>query len=442
MSRNTWIMAWGWTAFLALTAASANATVTVYTDRTAWEANLTSPVVCEDFEAEVQGSHPSPYTTTKTGTVITTPDPNVVFQIFKGGLINGTQEVHFRDFTAGVRFQFSPVGKVGFGFDYYASDGPGAHNPNLPWVLEAGTTPVVTPLVSDLVSFVGYIDDTGGLKEFTLTGPTGPQGGISLDNLCVGEAKALPSTCVFPPNTTMVAWYPFDETTGPLSANLATANTGMQFNSPTSIPGMVGRALSFNGINNYVESPSSIVTNFGPADFPPSCSGGYSTCQGNFSIDAWIRVDPAAASLLTVILDKRSGSAPAINGYHLFVLNGSLGLQLADGIGSGSSNYLSPGLTPPLTDGNWHHIAVTVQRTALSGIIWYHNGNLIGTSNPTDRLGSLNSNSPLRIATRTADTPLTGWFHGDIDELEIYNRVLTPQEVASIFQAGTFGKCK
>jgi hypothetical protein len=440
MSRNTWIIACSWAAFLALVAASANATVTVYTNRTAWEANLTLPVVTEDFEAEVQGNHPTPFTTTTTGTVITTSDPNVVFQIFNGGIVNGTQELHFRDFTAGVKFLFSPVGKVGFGFDYYASDGPGAHSDNLPWILTAGG--VATPLVPDLISFVGYIDDTGSLKEFTLTGPTGPQGGVSLDNLSVGAAAAQPSTCVSPPNTTMVAWYPFDETTGTLSANLATANTGVKINSPTSILGMVGRALRFNGINNYVESPSSIVTNIGPADFPPSCSGGYSTCQGNFSIDAWIRVDPAAASLLTVILDKRSGSAPAINGYHLFVFNGALGLQLADGIGSGNSNYFSPKLTPPLTDGNWHYIAVTVRRTAPSGISWYHNGTFVGSSNPTDRLGSLKNNSPLRIGTRTADLPLTGWFHGDIDELEIYNRALTPQEVASIFQAGTFGKCK
>ncbi|HXO20328.1 MAG TPA: LamG domain-containing protein [Thermoanaerobaculia bacterium] len=201
--------------------------------------------------------------------------------------------------------------------------------------------------------------------------------------------------------------------------------------------------MRFDGATTYVESPSSIVTNFGPADILPICSGSYSSCRGNFSIDAWIRVDPLGSTVMT-ILDKRTGSPPAIKGYHLFVLLGTedcVGLQLADGAGSGLSNYHSPGM-PTLTDGNWHHIAVTVRRTEQAGIRWYHDGVLIGVSDPTDRLGSLESNSPLRIGTRTADPTLTGWFKGDLDELEIFNRVLTPEEVATIFTAGASGKCK
>jgi hypothetical protein len=239
-----------------------------------------------------------------------------------------------------------------------------------------------------------------------------------------------------------VAWYPFDETSGTVSANLATANSGVQTGSPTPITGKVGTALKFNGVNSYVESPSSIVTNIGPANGPPFCSGNYSSCQGDFSIDTWMRLDPAVGSAFVVILDKRGGSAPAINGYHMGTYAGGLLLQLADGVGTGYSNYVSPGLTPALTDGNWHLIAVTVQRSSTSGIRWYHNGVAVGTNDPTGRQGSLKNNSPLRIGTRTADNPLTGWFFGDLDELEIFNRVLTPQEVFNIFQAGSFGKCK
>lgn len=61
---------------------------------------------------------------------------------------------------------------------------------------------------------------------------------------------------------------------------------------------------------------------------------------------------------------------------------------------------------------------------------------------PLGRKGSLVNNSPLRIGTRTAAPPLTGWFEGEIDELELFNRVLTPAEVKAIFSAGPFGKCK
>jgi len=440
MSRKSWITIVCCAVVVIMGASSSDATVTVYTNRAQWEAGL-SNLACEDFEAEVVGNHQTPYTTLNGTSITVLSGSGIPIQVFNNGIVNGSRELHFRDFGAGVQFGTSLVGTVAFGFDYYASDGPGAHQPNLPWVLNAGGAPP-TALAANLPSFIGYIDNQATLQSFTLTGPPGAQGGISIDNLCVAKESPPPSTCVQPPNTTMVAWYPFDETSGTVSANLATANNGAQNGSPTPIAGQVAGALRFNGTSSYVESPSSIVTNIGPADGPPFCSGAYSTCQGNFSIDLWIRPDPSSSSGFTVILDKRGGSAPSINGYHLGIYNGALLLQLADGLGTGYSNYVSPVLTPSLTDGNWHFVAVTVQRASTSGIRWYHNGVAIGTNDPTDRMGSLKNNSPLRIGTRTADTALTGWYHGDLDELEIFNRVLTPQEVFGIFQAATFGKCK
>lgn len=272
------------------------------------------------------------------------------------------------------------------------------------------------------------------------------QQGQKVDEIAV--ATATVSACVPPPDTTMVAWYSFDAIAGApsLTPNLATGNSGEVFGSPSLIPGAVGNALAFNGIDDYVDSPSSIVTNFGPGA-PSACtgSGSYSSCSGDFSIDAWIQVSPAAASSQTIIVDKRSGTPPAILGYSLFLNPGAggleLGLQLADGIGSGFDNYLSPAV-PALANGNWHHIAVTVRRKAPAGIRWYHNGVLVGIDNPTTRPGSLANASPLRIGARTADSPLTGWFEGALDELEIFNRVLLPAEVQGLYKAGPFGKCK
>ena len=264
-----------------------------------------------------------------------------------------------------------------------------------------------------------------------------------VDEISVETTK---TSCVPPPNTTMVGWYPFDEPAGPLALNLATANDGVHVSGPTPIQGIVAGALHFDGLDDYVESPSSIATNFGPAGVPLNCSGTYSTCRGDFSIDTWIRVDPS--SLTSTIVDKRTGSPPAINGYSLFLFGGSFGVQLADGIGTGWNNFLSSVVSPSLGDGNWHHIAVTVRRRVPTPLIrYYHNGVPIPplnsfSANPGGRQGSLVNNSPLRIGTRTAAAPLTGFFEGDLDELEIYNRFLTRAEVRSIFNAGPFGKCK
>src|ERR1019366_439112 len=68
-------------------------------------------------------------------------------------------------------------------------------------------------------------------------------------------AADLPSSCDQPPNTTMVAWYPFD--TPPQSApytspNIASGNTGiwhwdpsLGYGPPVTVPGMVDKGLRF-----------------------------------------------------------------------------------------------------------------------------------------------------------------------------------------------------
>jgi hypothetical protein len=268
---------------------------------------------------------------------------------------------------------------------------------------------------------------------------------VRLEGTVRGEDDLVPQ-CVLPPNTTMVAWYPFDELTGTTSANLATGNAGTHPNGLGITSGKVGKAASFNG-NQWVESPSSIATNFGPGQTAAACStgssdreGDYSSCRGNFSIDTWVQVNDFSGVM--TIVDKREGAQPAIYGYGFFLhSNNTMSLQLADGVGTlGYTDYFSPTLLS-LTDGAWHHIAVTVDRRLTpTGITWYYDSTAIGNSDPTDRRGFLVNRVPLRIGTAT--TGLSNWFKGNLDELEIYNRVLTADEVLGIVNADSSGKCK
>lgn len=282
-------------------------------------------------------------------------------------------------------------------------------------------------------------------KTSNLTGQDGAKEIGDLSAVASVNDSTLTEQCVQPPNTTMVAWYPFDETAGTSSANLATGNQGALKGGPTPTAGKVAGALGFDGVDDYVEAPSTIVTNIGPAGNPQTCSGLYSTCRGDFSIDAWVLVDSTAPTTPMIVVDKRSGIIPNIKGYSFFVEQNRLSLQMADSLGAaGFTTYFSPVISG--LAGAWHHIAVTVSRQSSSGINWYDNGLNIGSSDPTvlatRRYGSLANNSPLRIGTRTAATPLSGWFKGKIDELEIFNRVLEDQEVLEIFKAGPAGKCK
>src|ERR1019366_6191069 len=132
---------------------------------------------------------------------------------------------------------------------------------------------------------------------------------------------SLTKSCVQPPNTTMGVWSTFDYAlhfgVGP-SRPLAVGTPGIgkwgSNGPPVGVTGKVGNALSFNGIDQFVEASASIVTNFGPGMPAKNCKvggidnvGAYSACMGDFSIDTWIQVPPGTTLDDLTILDNRNG---------------------------------------------------------------------------------------------------------------------------------------
>ena len=238
----------------------------------------------------------------------------------------------------------------------------------------------------------------------------------------------FPAPCVAPPPS-MAAWWPLDEISGTTAFDIAGVPTnGTHVNGPTPTPGMVAGALRFDGINDYVQVADHPSLNFG---------------TGNLSIDAWIKTD--ASGGVRILVDKRVEAA-TVQGYSLFLSNGLLSFQLAQGVGSpicssapGASctNY---GSGVFVANGQWRHIAVTVDRSSPTGGRFYVDGVHVATFDPTIRPGSLTNANPLRMASRSSS--VTGLYRGALDEVELFPRVLSPTEVRSIYLAGSSGKCK
>ncbi|MEY2547453.1 MAG: hypothetical protein QOD64_35, partial [Verrucomicrobiota bacterium] len=147
-------------------------------------------------------------------------------------------------------------------------------------------------------------------------------------------------------------------------------------------------------------------------------------------VDFWIKTSPSPQS--GVVLDKRVRTGNKYKGYHVFLSDGKPGIQLANGVGF--NNYIAP---VAVTDGFWHHVAVTVNRTSLNEIRWFLDGNLVN-STPAPLSGSLTNTSPLRFGARS-QMPITGFLNGALGELELFNRALFPAEVQAIYAAG---KCR
>jgi hypothetical protein len=230
-------------------------------------------------------------------------------------------------------------------------------------------------------------------------------------------AQPRPLCCAEPPSS-MVGWWTFDEAVGPTAADIAgTPQNGTHTGAPQVVPGKVLRALQFTG-TQYVQ-----VASAPPLQFD----------RGDFSFDAWLRLRDGSG--VTSILDKRTLTGGQVRGYHVFVSNGRLGLQLADGA---FTNYGSNAVLPV---GQWVHIAITVDRDSPTGIRFYYNGVAVGTTgNPMPRSGSLNSPAPLRIGghSQTAN----GGLRGQLDEVELFDRVLWPSEIMTVVRADSLGKCR
>ncbi|TAK54489.1 MAG: T9SS type A sorting domain-containing protein, partial [Bacteroidetes bacterium] len=245
--------------------------------------------------------------------------------------------------------------------------------------------------------------------------------------LCITADIIDENCCVTaPPN--LSNWWSLDETSGTTSADRkGFPNTGTHVNSPTPVAGKVEGALDFNGVDQYIEVPDHNDLDVG---------------VGDFTIDAWVKTTSTAA--FSIILDKRIASPT--QGYSFFLIDGVWFLQLADASGGSdvcgpTANCMNYSSTIFVSDGAWHHLAVTVDRNNPSGIIFYFDGIASGvTADPTGQANSLSNSAPLRIGTRSFD--LNNPFRGQLDEIEIFKRALTPSEILSLYFADSLGKCK
>ena len=223
----------------------------------------------------------------------------------------------------------------------------------------------------------------------------------------------------------MVAWWSLDETSGMVADDIAGFNgAGAYFGTPVPVTGKVDGALKFNGTTDYVEVADSPELNFGTDDF---------------SISAWVKTNISTGT--RTVADKRSGTNYNPLGYSLFIYKGHVGLQLADRSGFYNYSNAAPSSTS-IADGQWHHIAVTVARNDIRGLRIYIDGMLELTADPMPYNGSLDNTGVFRIASQSYVVDPDYMFSGFIDELALFNRVITSADVRSIWSADRFGNCK
>ena len=220
-----------------------------------------------------------------------------------------------------------------------------------------------------------------------------------------------------PPPSGLISWWPAEGNAN----DIAGTNNGLLEN-VTFTNGMVGQGFYLNGTNADVQIPYS-------TSLQPS----------NVTVEAWVKLDalasPVAAypGLQYIVFKKnsRDGNFEAydleknrIDGQDVFRFQ----VTSADGV-----QVPAASVTVPQT-GVWYHLAGTYDGTTVQ---IYVNGALEG---------SAVAGFPLDYGTRPVFIGTTGEYwdgrvQGTVDEVSIYNRALSSNEITSLYRAGSAGKC-
>lgn len=206
-------------------------------------------------------------------------------------------------------------------------------------------------------------------------------------------------------------------------------NTGTLNGTVGLVSGKWDHALGFDGTSGYVDVPDATSL-----DIP-----------GSLTVEAWVYPTVIPSRYMTII-SKENSSQPFNVNYNLHI-TGDAHLRFAvtfnDSVTAdpalvGASECSPGGCTltgvGTITPGVWHHIAAVYDETAKS-VTLYLDGVLDGASDfETD--GQPTTNAQDVFIGRRHYTSLPNFFIGKIDEVRIWDRALTPEEILSSAQAG------
>ena len=226
-----------------------------------------------------------------------------------------------------------------------------------------------------------------------------------------------------PPTTLtngLVVYLNFD---GNLNAQAGTTVNGALYtggaaNGPRYKPGVIGQAAGF----------ANTATSGQPNDWAVTLGSLESTYAGSFSVSLWERTTNSGDGALMGNKDWTSGANTG------WVISSLQPKNVNWNTAGGTRQDLN--LNPPFSDGNWHLVTVTFDRGS-GQILSYLDGAAAngGSFNPANT-ASLNAGFSTLVGSSGNGTYSGA---GDIDDLGVWNRVLSPAEVAAIYSAGLVG---
>lgn len=236
---------------------------------------------------------------------------------------------------------------------------------------------------------------------------------ISISILCVACLfVAIPLTEAQLPVDGVVSYWPFDDGTiaGGKVEDVLGNNDGKLTDNPKSVAGKVGKALEFNGTNS-VHIPGTASLEFAG--------------ETEMSVAAWVNADSdspvkgVVAGCCGTIVAQRD-----VNGWALRFDGRNAGQEMEFIVQPGWQGDGGFG-APQFDKGKWHHLVGVV---AGKEMFLYVDGKLEKEQNYNGPMSTGGSEMEIGHAS-------DGGFVGIIDEVLIYNKALSANEVKQVFEA-------
>src|SRR3989344_6090121 len=203
----------------------------------------------------------------------------------------------------------------------------------------------------------------------------------------------------------LVGNWRLDENSGTSTADVSgNSNNGTLTNGPTWTTGKLNSAVNFDGTNDRIAIGSDLIG------------------TGADTISAWIKADSYGGGSFGRIES---------NGQTLFYVNNIDGANIPGlRFTSNGANNIADSAAGSIQLSTWYHVVATRNSSGVANI--YINGVLSGAANQnsgTPGAGTTN----VQIGGRTSDDARN--FDGLIDEVRVYNRVLTGTEISDLYNA-------
>ncbi|KKS82844.1 MAG: protein of unknown function with transmembrane region [Candidatus Wolfebacteria bacterium GW2011_GWC1_43_10] len=273
---------------------------------------------------------------------------------------------------------------------------------------------IANALASDLFSNVGSFAESDWHNIYNLPKGSGNQYYLVSSSTAATVVSGQESVLSNNVAAGLVGHWKFDEATGDTAYDSSgNYNNGTLANGPTrtaSSSCQVGNCLSFNGTTSYVSS-----TDSGSLDI-----------AGNLTISVWVKWNSFKNYGLMVEKGPANGSVVAMNYAIWSYADNTIKGFIGNGSASNQTDYVSASV---LTAGAWHLVNLVADGSNLS---IYVDG--------TFRVSSTQTVTPAANAYPLYITAPTYTLDGLIDDVRVYNRTLSADEIKQLYQSSVYSR--